>query len=362
MRILQISSARTFSGTERHVADLSRGLTRRGHDVFAALRPTNEWEGRLQLAAEHLLHVSVRNPFGMLSAKRIARFAREKGIDVIHAHAGRDYIAASAAARMADTRLVLTRHVMPPMKSFHRFALRNVDAAIAVSEPVRQHLLRVFPHNIVHTIPNGIDLTVGDDGGRTSDGIAFRNFHSIPAVAPLVVTIGELKVGKGQRDLVLAANELLKARPDVHFIVAGVDNSLDQKFRRELRRLVRVLGIDERFLWLGWLDDIGPLLAAADIFVSPSHSESFGIAILEAMSAGCAVVATETDGAAELIDDPRALVPVKDPLRMAQTIGRYLDDAAGRTDLGARLKASATAKYGIDAMVEATEAVYRTIV
>ena len=186
------------------MADLCRGFIRREHDVFAALRPTNEWEGRLELTAEHILHVSVRNSFGMLSAKRIARFARENGVDVIHAHAGRDYIAASAAARMADTRFVLTRHVMPPLKPFHRFALRNVDAAIAVSEPVRQHLLRVFPQNIVHTIPNGIDLAVRDDGDRARAGLAFRNFHSIPAEAPLVVTIGELKVEKGQRDLVLA--------------------------------------------------------------------------------------------------------------------------------------------------------------
>jgi glycosyltransferase involved in cell wall biosynthesis len=359
---MHITSARTFSGTERHVVDLCHGLESRGHEVFAAVRPTNEWDGRLGLADDRLLRVSIRNSFGMFSAKRISRFARQNSIDIIHAHVARDYITASAAARMANTRFILTRHVMPPMKAFHRFALRNVDAAIAVSEAVRSKLAGVFPPEIIYMIPNGIEVSGQNLPEAERAGLEFREFHRIPVDSKLVVTIGELKVAKGQRDLVLAANEILKIREDVHFVVAGVDNTLDQKFRRELRRLVRVFGIEDKFLWLGWLDDIGPLLSAADVFVSPSHAESFGIAILEAMSAGCAVVTTNTDGAVELIDDDRARVPIKDPLRLAETIGWYLDHEHERQELGKRLQASASLKYGIDAMVDATEAVYRRVV
>src|SRR6185295_9134086 len=142
-----------------------------------------------------------------------------------------------------------------------------------------------------------------------------------------------------------------KRFPDCRFVVAGRDNSLDQRFRRELKRLVRVLGLEENFLWLDWLDDTSPLLCAADIFVSPSHSESFGLAILEAMAAGTPVVATATDGAKELLNGANTLAPIKDPLALADKICELLDDAGRLRFLGEQLQASAIEKYGLTAMV-----------
>lgn len=361
MRILYISSAKTFGGGERHVIDLARALTERGHEIYVALRPTNEWQSRFDfLPPERFLHVSIRNSFGMFSAKRIARFVEREQIDILHAHVARDYVAASVAARAAKrTQFVLTRHVMFPMKSYHRFALNNVAAAIAVSPPVATQLERVFPTKKIRVIPNGIHIA--DKKRDASAASEFREFHNIAPDASLIVTLGELKLLKGQRDFVLAANEIVKTHSGAHFIIAGRDNTLDKKFRRELKRLVGVFGLDEKFTWLDWLDDIEPLLAATDIFVSPSHSESFGLAILDAMAAGVPVVATATDGAKALIDDAEALVPVKDPLALAATIQNYLDDAEKRKEAGENLRATAREKFSLTCMIDATEALYREV-
>ncbi|MFN2500716.1 MAG: glycosyltransferase family 4 protein [Pyrinomonadaceae bacterium] len=361
MRILHISSARTFGGGERHLVDLCRALTDRGHEVFVALRPTNEWQNRLDfLPHENFLHVSIRNSFGMFSAKKIARFVEKNGIDIVHAHVARDYIAASVAARTTKgVKMVLTRHVVFPLKPFHRFALRNVDAAIAVSSVVGRELARIFPAEKIRHIPNGIFIADHVSNGKLQD---FRSFHSMPEDAPLIVTLGELKQLKGQRDFVLAANEVAKRFPTCRFVVAGKDNSIDQRFRRELKRLVRVFGLEERFLWLDWLDDIRPLLRAADIFVSPSHSESFGLAILDAMAAGTPVITTATDGAKELIDDKRAIVPIKDPLTLAERICWFLENDDARCSLAEKLKVTAREKFGLSRMVDATEALYTEVV
>jgi glycosyltransferase involved in cell wall biosynthesis len=360
MRILHVSSAKTFGGGERHLVDLCRELTLRGHEVFVALRPTNEWQERLDfIPEENFLHVSIRNSFGMFSAKRIARFIETNGIDVLHAHVARDYVAASIACRIAGgAKLVLTRHVVFSLKPFHRFALRNVDAAIAVSPGVRMELERIFPAEKVTLIPNGIDVVDHPEDAKNALAAEFRRFHEIPADTPLVVTLGELKVLKGQRDFVLAANEIIKRHPECRFVVAGTDNSIDKKFRRELRRLVKVLGHEKRFIWLDWLDDISPLLHAADIFVSPSHSESFGLAILDAMANGTPVVATATDGAKELLKGTNALAPIKDPLALADKICEFLDDDECRRFLGSQLQATALENFGLNAMADATEAVY----
>ncbi len=363
MRILHVSSAKTFGGGERHLVDLCRELTLRGHEVFVALRPTNEWQDRLNfIPTENFLHVSIRNSFGMFSAKRIARFIESNNIDVLHAHVARDYVAASIACRVAGrAKLVLTRHVVFPLKPFHRFALRNVDAAIAVSSAVKVQLERIFPAEKVTLIPNGIDVVDQPVDNRNALGAGFRRFHEIPADSLLVVTLGELKVLKGQRDFVLAANEIIKRHPECRFVVAGKDNSVDKKFRRELRRLVKVLGHEERFIWLDWLDDISPLLYAADIFVSPSHSESFGLAILDAMAAATPVVATATDGAKELLKGTNALAPIKDPLGLADKICEFLDDAERSSFLGKQLQVTALENFGLRSMADATEALYYKI-
>lgn len=363
MRILHVSSAKTFGGGERHLVDLCRELSARGHDVLVALRPTNEWQEKLNfLPPENFLHVSIRNSFGMFSAKKIARFIEKNKIDVLHAHVARDYLATSIACRIAGrAKLVLTRHVVFPLKPFHKFALRNVDMAIAVSSGVTAQLDKIFPAAKITLIPNGIDLTSQTPQEKLLQASEFRVLHSIPANTPLVVTVGELRVLKGQRDFVLAANEVLKRHPEARFIIAGKDNSLDKKFRRELKRLVKVLGHDEKFVWLDWIDDLSPLLNAADIFVSPSHSESFGLAILDAMAAGTPVVATATDGAKELLKGTNALAPVKDPLALADKICEFLDDDERRRFLGTQLQAIALENYGLAAMVDATEAIYRKL-
>ena len=361
MRILQVSSANTFGGGERHFVDLCRELVNRGHDVFVALRPTNEWQNRLDfIPPDNFLYVSIRNSFGMFSAKKIGRFIEKERIDIVHAHVARDYLAVSVAVRMVKgVKFVLTRHVVFPMKPFHRFALKNVDAAIAVSSAVHNQLERIFPAYKVHTIPNGIRVT--DISTDPASGDDFRSFHGIPADAPLVVTLGELKLLKGQRDFVLAANEVLKLSPNARFVIAGKDNSIDQRFRRELRRLVRVFGHEDRFTWLDWLEDIAPLMAAADIFVSPSHSESFGLAMLDAMAAGTPVVATSTDGAKQLITDQNALIPIKDPISLAAKITWFLENKTERLALGERQKIHARNTYGLATMIDSTTALYQEI-
>lgn len=361
MRIMYISSALTYGGGERHLIDLAREMMVREHEVFIGLRPTNQWQERFDfIPSERFLHVSVRNSFGMLSANRISRFLLNNRVDVLHAHVARDYLAAAVAARSAKTRLVVTRHVMFPMKSFHRLALRNVDRVIAVVPSMADQLERVFPQKKIVVIPNGIAL-LAMQGGLAQKAAEFRAFHSIPQDAPLVVTLGELKPLKGQRDFVLAANEVLKAHEDTYFVIAGKDNSIDQKFRRELKRLAKVLGLDSRVVWLDWLDNISPLLAAADLFVSPSHSESFGLAILDAMAAGTPVIATKTDGAMGLIPFPEALVAVKDPLALAAAIGRLLDDPDRCRQLGASLAEEARSKFGLTAMCDSTERLYMEV-
>lgn len=360
MRILHISSARNYTGTERHVVDLCRNLAARGHDVFVALRPTSDWRHRLSfIPDENVLEVSIRNSFGILSGMKIADFIREKEIDIVHAHVARDYIPASIACLAAGQgKLVITRHMLSPLKPFNKYALKNLAKAIGVSEFVGSELRTVFPDRKVVVIPNGLDL----DSLRERSALRreFREVHAIEPDIPLIGTLGELREAKGQRDFVLAASEVAKRVPDCQFIISGLDHTIDKSFRRELRRLAGVLGIGEKVLWLDWLDDTAPFYAAIDVFVSPSHAESFGFAILEAMIRGTPVVATDTEGARELLSSDVPLVPIKDPVALANAICNLLTDEK-QDETGERLRRRAAEKFSLTRMLDETEQVYAEI-
>ena len=362
MRILHVSSARTYGGGERHFVDLARGLSARGHEIFVAYRPTSEWKHELDfLPRQNHFKVSIRNSFGVLSAIRIADFIRENRIEIVHAHVARDYIPASVSALASGTKFVLTRHLMLPLKSFNRFALKNVSKTIAVSDGVAVELKKLFPRDKVVVIHNGIDVADRQIENREQLRQDFRTFHGLPNDVPLVGTLGELKELKGQREFVLAAAEIVKEIPDCRFVIVGRDNSIDKNFRRDIKRLTGVLGLEDKFLWLDWLEDTRPFHAGLDIFVSPSRSESFGLAMLEAMASGTAMVATETEGAKQLLGINGGLVAIEDPVALAKAITKVLSDENLRLELADQGVKRAQAMFDADRMIAETESLYESL-
>jgi L-malate glycosyltransferase len=242
MRILQISSAKTFGGGERHLVDLTCGLNERGHEVFLAV-PHNSpvLENLPDFPVENILPVKIKNSADFFSALKIAKFIRQNRIEIIHAHAAKDYLPASLAARIAKRgKFVLTRHVLFPMKRMQKRALSNVSRVIAVSSAVAANLEKTFPSEKIIKIPNGIEIEKWADADKDALFREFRFSHDLPFDAPLVGTIGELKRLKGQQDFILAANEIAGKFPEARFVIVGRDNSYKKDFRGELKRLVKV--------------------------------------------------------------------------------------------------------------------------
>ena len=119
--------------------------------------------------------------------------------------------------------------------------------------------------------------------------------------------------------------------------------------------------MEDRFLWLDWIDDTDSFFAAIDLFVSPSHSESFGLAMLEAMAHGKAIVATQTEGARELFGKEADLVKIKDPIGLAAKIGELLSDPEQRATQGETNRIAAGGKFSLERMVDETERLYQKL-
>lgn len=365
MRILQINSAKNFGGGERHFVDLIEGLREKGNEIFIAVVPDSPILEKLpNFPSKNVLQTNIKNSLDIFSARKIAGFIKENKIEIVHAHTGKDYLPASLAGRLAKTgKLILTRHVLFPVKIAQKIALANVSKVIAVSTAVEANLQKTFPPEKIVKIHNGIIIENWSENDAEKLNKEFRFFHNISYDAQIVGTIGELKTLKGQRDFVLAANEIVKKNEEVFFIIVGKDNSFQKSFRNELKRLVKILSLKNRFLFLDWLEDTEPLLSAIDIFVSPSHSESFGLAILEAMASGKAIVSTRTEGAKELLENGRSgkLVAVKEPLELSEAIEEFLIDKKMRETFGENAQKTARENFSLDKMITETEKVYKSV-
>lgn len=354
MRILHLSSARHFGGGERHFVDLTNGLTLSGHEVFAATTPESPLLPELQeLPAGNILKLPFRKPFDVASAWKLRRFARERDIEIIHAHMARDYPLASLTAGVRP-RLVLTRHVLFPMGKLHKLTRRRVARVIAVSEAVAASLRdqKIFDDAQIAVVRHGIDL---------------ERFHLVVSRDETkmlrVGMLGELSPVKGQKEFVRAAAMIAGQRIDVEFIIAGRDNSAEGEYRRELMQSIESAGLTERVRVIESRIDVAEFLSQLDVFVSASSSEAFGLAIAEAMAAGVPVVATASDGAREIITDSQTgrLVPIGDVDELAKRIGELLGDSAERKRLADNARNKAAEDFSLARMIAETEAVYSQV-
>ena len=364
MRILQINSARTLGGGERHFSDLANALAARGHEVFAALRPGSSLRERLtRLPEANVFELPLRNAADLPTARRLARIARERGVEIVHAHLARDYPVAALAARGAKgARLVVTRHVPFRMSALHRLTLSNVARIIAVSEGVARGLResRVFPAERIRVVPNGVEFARYDAALRDFDRDAHRaRLH--PTARLLVGAVGELSGTKGQEDFLRAAAVVARQNEHAAFLVVGEDNSPGRETRRRLERLIGEENLAGRVVLLGYVPDLVPFLAALDLYVSPSRAEAFGLATVEAMACGACVVATATDGTREIVSDGETgrVTPVGDVQALAGAITELLGDAAARHRLAQRARSSVRERFDLARMIDATEEVYR---
>jgi L-malate glycosyltransferase len=366
MRILQVSSARAFGGGERHFADLSRSLAERGHELFAAIEPDSPLRGPLlaALPASNIYELPLHNLRDARGSFKLGRFARSNKIEIIHAHVARDYAPAAFAAGSRRTRLprlVITRHVLFPMKRANRFILSNVARVIAVSEAVARSLRsqRIFDAEKIRVVANGVDLRRFEDARAAFEREEKEKGETRRRLR--VGIVGELSEVKGQEEFVRAAallDEEFAGR--VEFLIVGEEASASGEYRARLEKLIAELRLTERVRLLGRIDDVAPLVASLDVLVSASRTEAFGMALAEAAACGVPVVATATEGARELVSDgvTGSLAPTGDVGAMASAVAALLGDEGMRRSFGSCAQDLARARFGLERMAAETERVY----
>jgi glycosyltransferase involved in cell wall biosynthesis len=347
-------------GAFGHVARLGAALREHGHEVAIA-GPHAAHRERLDVDVIDIdMGREVTAAADLRAVASLAREIRRYRPDLIHAHGSKGGVVARLARlRSPGTPLVFTSHNFAFTNYFasrlRRGAYRVIEQALAplatqmlcVCETERRAAMRLTSTRRTRMVHNGID-PMGELGSDPE-------LEALRERGPVLIAVTELQEPKGVPTLIDAMPAVLAANPGATLLVAG-----GGWMRDGLEAQIDSLGVRDAVRLLGNVEEIGPVYAAGDLFVSPSWSESFPYAILEAMSAGLPIVATGVGGVGEAIEDGvtgRLVAPHSAP-ELAGAINQALADPDSARRLGEAARDRQRARFNFRSMVEGTLGVY----
>ena len=406
-RILHVPrrfAAGEWGGTETVVLEISREQQRAGWrpEIFTTLALSDQ-------AGETIAGVPVRRfkyfypYFGLRAADRRAldkkggnlvspallrALLRAENVRLFHAHAHmrlgghvrtaarwrrKPYVvslhggAFDYPASELDTLLAPTRGKLEWGKALgallgSRRVLADADCVICVGQAELEAAKKNIPHDRVAYLPNGVD----PDKFARGDGAAFRRKHGIPGGALLIANVSRIDAQKNQLALVEAFAQLRANVPGSFLLLMGPETQADYAAR--LRALIRERQLEPAVKILPGVRTDDPELVnayhACDIFALPSIHEPFGIVVLEAWSAGKAVIASRVGGLKTLVEhertgflfDPAASNGVD---KLAGSLRQLAADAALRRRLGEAGRDEVRARYTWAAVAAQLEAIYQ---
>ena len=367
VKLVLAESGESLGGTERVVWELATRLPKRRFDVEVWLSPApgvDEFAASLSergVPVKRVPEVDSRWDWrGMLHAWRELRRSSPRLLHVHHVWPAADRYLAALAAAAGVPHLIVTEHIVgrpnsSPQRRLKRHELRRADAVTAVCGAVADSLARDYgvERERLRVLPNGADLP--DLEAERPEARRLRDGFGAALLKPLWVCAARLEEQKGHAVLLDSLAELRRRDHDFVCALAG-----DGSLRQPLERRAAELGLAERVHFLGRLEDVGPLLLAADAVVLPSLWEGLPLILLEALARARPVVASAAGGIPDVIEDgvTGRLVPPGDVGALADA----LESFHGRPDAALKLGRGGQQRvldgYTWERVIESFELVY----
>jgi glycosyltransferase involved in cell wall biosynthesis len=327
-----------LGGAERVVYDLATRLHPRFDPFVVALWSPHGMDGTvataLKLSGVPVFPLRVRGKSDVTRFAPLVRLLRAEQPALLHAHLFHaNLVARLVAPFVGSPRVIATHHAVEAPGWSPRVAIDRMTSpldacTVAVSKAAAEFATQVGGHrpDRVRVIPNGVEF---DSTTPRPDAVEARKLLDLPIDQPIVGALGRLDVAKGHDDLLRSWRHVLARHPQATLAIAG-----DGGERSALQSLAERLGITRSVRLLGHCWHVPRFLATLDVFAMPSRTETFGLALLEALAAGLPCVASAVGGLPEVLGDAGVLVPPRSPDLLGPAIARVLDDPARRASLG----------------------------
>jgi len=362
MNILFLSNHLNTGGITSYLLSLGAGLKGRGNRIFVASSGGDKEERFLQqgivLIKVPLRTKSEASPKVVFSLFRLLPLIKKEKIDIIHANTRVTQALAFWLYKFSGAPYVSTCHGFFKPRMHRKLFPFWGKIVIAISDSVHQHLVddfRLKPEK-ARVIYNGIDID--KFGVRSLElGVmseAKKRFGL--KNGPVIGIIARLSDVKGHIYLIRAFKDVLKDKPDAQLFIVGEGKTHDELFG-----LAKELNIKDSVYFIPTVANTQEALLAMDIFVMPSLQEGLGLALMEAMASGLAVVASDIGGLRNLIRDHQngILVEPMDVKGLAKAMLELLNDAAKRKNYGETARKFILDNFSQEKMVKETLDLYQ---
>src|SRR5258708_18928964 len=329
MNVFHLVDTLNIGGTENQVVQATMRLHKLGYHVtVGCLRAEGPLLPVLEEAGipvvEFRKEKTLLSPNGIAQLLRLALFPRKGKFEIVHAADLWSNLVGVRSGWLARTPVVISsRRYLADLEWYRPWKNKILSMVYHISTFILTNsqavkVLLMDRHGLhedkVHVVYNGVDV----DRFAAARAEREKVLQDISSDRRVVAVLANMySPTKGQAHLISAAEGLCRSVPEAMFLMIG-----DGPQRPRLEQQARELGLEKYFLFLGRRSDTPELLACCNLAVLPSETESLPNAVLEAMSAGLAVVATSTGGTREIIDDGvnGLLVPPQNPQLLAAAI------------------------------------------
>ena len=361
----------TYGGSGAVATELGIALAQRGHEVhFVTYKQPFRLPTFLPRVFFHEVDVGKYPlfefpPYDLALAVRMHEVVREHGLDLLHCHYAIPHATSAWITKQMlreekrDIKVVTTLHgtditIVGQDPSFHsitKFSIEKSDALTAVSHYLQKETLTAFGCTAcrIDVIPNFVDPKVYD---RSRYGGQFR--AQFDGGRKVLMHISNFRPVKRVKDIVRVFAAVTKKVESVLVMVG------DGPDRHDAEQEARNLGIDKNVQFLGKIDSVAPLLAAADLFLLPSDAESFGLSALEALATRTPVIGTNKGGLPEVVKNGETgvLCGVGDVDGMSSAAIALLTDETKWQAMSRAAAADARERFAMDDIVERYERMY----
>ncbi len=333
-------------GPEKQILEISSRLTGMGWSVVVgSFRENRRSVGITDAARERGIAtflIDTQSPFDPDSVRQLRRHLRNNAVEVLITHGYKPNLIGYLATRgLAVSQVPIVRGYTAEdwkvrlYENLDRWLLRRCDRVLCVSEGTR---LRMVGHGLrpdrIRVVQNAVAVE------REVHPVDLRREFQLPSDAKVAVAAGRLSPEKGHRFLVDAVGLLRDRRPPVNLVILGAGRE-----EARLREQIQDAGLGCRVVLGGFRNEVPCYLAGADVVVNPSLTEGLPNVLLEALSVGAPVVATDVGGTGELIVSGRTgrLVPAGSSQALADAIDRALaapSESRAMAETGRRLVAT----------------------
>jgi glycosyltransferase involved in cell wall biosynthesis len=357
---LHVDTGRTWRGGQIQVMHTVLGLRSIGERAAVVAHPNGVLIQRLAEGPD-VIPLAPTHEVDLGAAWRLSRVIKRLRPDLVHAHDPHAVAMAATALSIASPApripLVAARRLELRMarNSFSRWKYSQVDCFIASTRVVAERLAQDgIRRDRIVVVNEGVDVERIE---RLSPARVHAEFY-LPTQAPGVGNVAALVPHKGHQHLIEAAALVVRAVPDVRFVIVG-----DGEMRESLEQQIHHHHLERHVFLAGFRPDAVELTKAFDLFVMSSLTEGMCTPLVDAMAAGRAVVATAVGGIPEVVVDgvTGVLVPPRNPQRFAHEVIRLLNDGSLRSRMGAAAARLARERFTVEQMVAGTAAVYRSL-